>query len=234
MSGELVNTIQRILDVPKTCEIDKIEIVGHTDTFGGHDENLHVSDQRASLVERVFLLAGLEASKLSSYGLGEWDLFIDTGDGVKEQLNRRVAIVMQLTSVPRNTSEPIVSDKVINRKVSDLCTFQYRKDIIYYDFEKEQSTETKSLINRILDEGQYCDVKSIHIVGYTDTTGSATYNQKLSSRRAQTLRNELVKRGLKPEITTFEGKGEIDPIVVTGDGVKEPLNNRIEVLMLLY
>jgi len=105
--------------------------------------------------------------------------------------------------------------------VAELCGEQYRQEIIYYEFNKGQSAETRNTINRILDIGQFCDVENIRVVGHTDTSGAASYNLALSKRRAADALNELVREGVDRNKITSEGKGETEPFVQTGDGVKE-------------
>ena len=117
--------------------------------------------------------------------------------------------------------------------VAALCSEQNRQEIIYYEFDKGQSAETRNTINRILDIGQYCNVDNIRVIGHTDTSGSAAYNLALSKRRAKDARDELVRQGIVGERITSEGKGETQPFVPTGDGVKEQLNRRTEVLISL-
>jgi len=117
--------------------------------------------------------------------------------------------------------------------ISELCGEQYRQEIIYYEFDKGASAETRNTIGRILDAGQYCDVSSIRVVGHTDTSGAASYNLALSKRRATDALNELVRQGVNRNVITAEGKGETEPFVQTGDGVKEQLNRRTEVLITL-
>ena len=117
--------------------------------------------------------------------------------------------------------------------VMNVCEEEYRQEIIYYEFDKGQSAETRNTINRILDVGQYCSVQNIRVVGHTDTSGSQAYNLGLSQRRAKDARDELGRQGVDAGIVTSEGKGESEPFVETGDGVKEQLNRRTEVLVTL-
>jgi len=117
--------------------------------------------------------------------------------------------------------------------MADLCGQEYRQEIIYYEFDRGQSAETRNTINRILDIGQFCQVGDIRVVGHTDSSGSAAYNLGLSKRRAKDARDELVRQGVRSEIITSEGKGETELFVQTGDGVKEQLNRRTEVLIRL-
>lgn len=117
---------------------------------------------------------------------------------------------------------------VINR-----CEEQFRQELIYYEFDKGQSAETRNTINRILDVGQYCSISSVRVVGHTDTSGAAAYNMGLSQRRASDAQEELVRQGVSSGMVFSEGKGETEPFVQTGDGVREQLNRRTEVLITL-
>ena len=117
--------------------------------------------------------------------------------------------------------------------VTSLCANEFRQETIYYEFDKGQSAETRSTIGRILDIGQYCNVGNIRVVGHTDSSGAAPYNLALSQRRAKDARDELVRQGIDGARITSEGKGESELAVQTGDGVKEQLNRRTEVLISL-
>ena len=113
------------------------------------------------------------------------------------------------------------------------CAEQYRQEIIYYEFDKGQSAETRNAINRVLDIGQFCNVQGIRVVGHTDTSGSAAYNLGLSKRRANDALEELVRQGVSRNLISSEGQGETNPFIDSGDGVREQLNRRTEVLLTL-
>ncbi len=117
--------------------------------------------------------------------------------------------------------------------IAELCGQEFRQEIIYYEFDRGQSAETRNTINRILDIGQFCQVDNIRVVGHTDTSGSAAYNLNLSRKRASDAVDELVRQGINRNVISSEGKGETEPFVQTGDGVKEQLNRRTEVLIQL-
>jgi len=134
-------------------------------------------------------------------------------------------LVYDLASCPIETRS--------GQTVASLCGEQFRQEIIYYEFDRGASAETRNTVNRILDVGQYCNVDNIRVVGHTDSSGSAAYNLALSKRRAKDARDELVRQGVRGEVITSEGKGETELFVQTGDGVKEQLNRRTEVLITL-
>lgn len=68
----------------------------------------------------------------------------------------------------------------------------------------------------------------VHIVGHTDSTGSETYNQVLSERRAQSVANELERQGVEPSQMTVSGEGELNPISTNLTVEGRTLNRRVE------
>ncbi len=59
---------------------------------------------------------------------------------------------------------------------------------------------------------------SVNVVGYTDRIGSEEYNERLSLRRAEAVKNHLITHGVDAGKIRVEGKGKADPI--TGDRCK--------------
>lgn len=73
--------------------------------------------------------------------------------------------------------------------------------------------------------------KAIVVQGYTDSVGSASDNDRLSLKRAQSVRDYLVTRGVPSEKATAEGKGANNPVAdnKTPDGRAE--NRRVEIVV---
>jgi OmpA-OmpF porin, OOP family len=70
----------------------------------------------------------------------------------------------------------------------------------------------------------------IQVTGYTDLSGSAGYNQRLSVRRANNVATALAKLGVARSDMAVSGRGENDPRVPTPQGVREPQNRRVEIV----
>ncbi|MFY9142825.1 OmpA family protein [Sulfuricurvum sp.] len=68
-----------------------------------------------------------------------------------------------------------------------------------------------------------------NIVGHTDSTGSDKYNQKLSEKRAETVKTMLIKDGVAAERLTSEGMGEKMPVASNKTKEGRAENRRIEV-----
>jgi hypothetical protein len=71
----------------------------------------------------------------------------------------------------------------------------------------------------------------ITATGHTDTSGPESYNMALSLRRANAVKNELVRQGVPAEAVQVVGRGESNLLVQTGDGVREPQNRRVEIVI---
>jgi hypothetical protein len=63
--------------------------------------------------------------------------------------------------------------------------------------------------------------------GHTDTSGTEAYNMALSLRRANAVKDALVREGVPATDITTIGRGEQGLLVPTGDGVREPQNRRV-------
>ena len=72
-------------------------------------------------------------------------------------------------------------------------------------------------------------IYEVEVIGHTDTLGDKTYNQQLSLKRAQAIRDRLVKDGLSAASISVAGRGELDLAIKTGDQVSEPRNRRVEI-----
>ena len=69
------------------------------------------------------------------------------------------------------------------------------------------------------------------VSGHSDRTGSRGYNLKLSLNRAKKVAELLVFRGVDPKIIEITSHGEGNPLVKTPDGVAEPKNRRVEIVV---
>ena len=92
--------------------------------------------------------------------------------------------------------------------------------------------ESKVELQKIFPEIAAHPAPEIVVIGHTDRVGTVPYNDALSLRRAERVRNDLVQYlrqvGIAPERITVAGRGEREPIVPTEDEVVEPRNRRVE------
>jgi outer membrane protein OmpA-like peptidoglycan-associated protein len=101
---------------------------------------------------------------------------------------------------------------------------------VYFEWDRSNlNAAANDTINAAAARAKACNVSSVHVTGYTDTSGSAKYNIGLSNRRAAVVADALVAAGIPASAITQEGLGETNLDKPTADGVKEPLNRRTAV-----
>lgn len=88
--------------------------------------------------------------------------------------------------------------------------------------------ESEALIQTYADFLKQYTNYSAKIVGYTDSKGSESYNQKLSEKRAQAVMANLVNKGVNPKQVSALGKGETNPIADNKTAEGRAANRRIE------
>ena len=92
------NTINNIINNYAKKDVTIYEIVGHTDRSGTKEYNLILSKLRANAVKQFLLKKGLSDFNINTFYYGETKPKIDTKDGVKEKINRRVEIFINNTN----------------------------------------------------------------------------------------------------------------------------------------
>ena len=74
-----------------------------------------------------------------------------------------------------------------------------------------------------------CRWNRFAVVGHTDRSGSDSYNNALSMRRAQAVASRMQSLGIDASALAVAAKGESEPKVDTPDGERNPTNRRVEV-----
>jgi outer membrane protein OmpA-like peptidoglycan-associated protein/opacity protein-like surface antigen len=104
------------------------------------------------------------------------------------------------------------------------------KFTVYFDWNEYGLTgPAAQTIAAAAQQAAACGISRVSVIGHTDRSGSAEYNVGLSERRAKTVRDELVRRGVAANAINVAGRGESEPAVDTPDGVREPQNRRAAV-----
>jgi outer membrane protein OmpA-like peptidoglycan-associated protein len=104
--------------------------------------------------------------------------------------------------------------------------------LVFFDFNKSDLTaDARSIIQTAATAAGKQDSTKLTVTGHTDTVGSDAYNLRLSMRRAVAVQKELIHDGVpEGEIAIF-AKGKRELLVPTADGVKEPQNRRVQILL---
>jgi outer membrane protein OmpA-like peptidoglycan-associated protein len=73
--------------------------------------------------------------------------------------------------------------------------------------------------------------RRVQIDGFTDSVGTDSYNEELSQRRANAVREALISRGVEPSRIGTEGYGKEYPVASNNDSGGRQLNRRVEVVI---
>jgi outer membrane protein OmpA-like peptidoglycan-associated protein len=93
----------------------------------------------------------------------------------------------------------------------------------------EITTQSKGQLDSMFGELKRRPAPEVSVIGHTDRVGSDADNDRLSLRRAERVREDLVRMGVSPEVIGVAGRGEREPLVPTADNVDEPRNRRVEI-----
>lgn len=107
-----------------------------------------------------------------------------------------------------------------------------RSYLVFFDWDKADITaEARRVIRQAADNAKRGNVSRIQATGHADRSGPDRYNMALSIRRANNVKAELVRAGIPENQIAVIGRGETQPLVPTADGVREPQNRRVEILL---
>jgi outer membrane protein OmpA-like peptidoglycan-associated protein len=87
------------------------------------------------------------------------------------------------------------------------------------------------VVDRLADILQNHPQRSVMVEGFTDTTGSADYNQRLSEQRADAVQGALVARGVQRARISALGHGESYPVAGNDSAGGRQLNRRVEIVL---
>ncbi len=98
-----------------------------------------------------------------------------------------------------------------------------------FEFAKaELRPEDRELLSRVAGILLSSQDYTVSVNGHTDDVGSDAYNQKLSERRAQAVRDYLVKAGVPADVLSVTGHGKALPLVRRSDDTARAKNRRVE------
>ncbi|MEO3471509.1 OmpA family protein [Roseomonas sp. CAU 1739] len=107
-----------------------------------------------------------------------------------------------------------------------------RSFLVFFDWNRAELTDrARQIIAEAARARTSQAVTRIEVNGYTDTSGSAQYNQALSVRRANAVAAELVRIGVPHNEIVARGFGETNLLVATPDNTREPQNRRVEIIL---
>jgi outer membrane protein OmpA-like peptidoglycan-associated protein len=102
---------------------------------------------------------------------------------------------------------------------------------VNFDFDKATlRPESHAILDKAAATLKKQGKTKVKVAGHTDSRGSDSYNLKLSQRRAETVRNYLIKKGVAADRLTAKGYGESRPIADNATKEGRFKNRRVELV----
>jgi outer membrane protein OmpA-like peptidoglycan-associated protein len=104
--------------------------------------------------------------------------------------------------------------------------------MVFFDWDSSRlNNQSMTVIGQAAAAYKSRGAARITATGHTDTSGPDNYNMALSLRRANAVKDALVQQGVPAGAIAAVGVGEAGLLVQTGDGVREPQNRRVEIVL---
>ena len=144
--------------------------------------------------------------------------------------------MVEVTGFGKSPSDPKKIDQsridsLFTDSIKALPLEPVRFLLYFFNDSTKLTTESKHLIPEILSLADKRDFYEISIIGHTDTTGDDEYDMRLSSARSEAVRDVLLSHGIRSGQMELRYYGKRDPVIPTGDNVREPRNRRVEVVV---
>jgi outer membrane protein OmpA-like peptidoglycan-associated protein/tetratricopeptide (TPR) repeat protein len=235
--------LDKLAEMMKKYSFLDLLVTSHTDSRASDEYNIILSNDRAKAVTEYLGTQHIPADRIRLEWYGEQNLTNDCGNGMpcpdrEHQLNRRSELVLEAFPDPSKQyeipaelrdmdfCEPIEIFEMLQNEINELPT-------IYFDFDKSMLRSVhKTELERTAIMLKRMPNLMLYIEGHTDQRGADAYNQKLSERRSQVVKEYLTKRGVESNRMDYKWFGETKPVhdcnEVTCTPAMHQLNRRTE------
>ena len=151
----------------------------------------------------------------------------------EDYLNSMHSIYEKISITQKNTNA--INNKNLKDKSENEITIVTKNknnelmQIIYFDFDKFSLSSVSAHKIKLFLNKYKNEINEYLVVGHTDTKGSKEYNLSLSIKRAEVVKNLLIKNGINHKKVKILGKGEESLAIITQDETKQPGNRRVEI-----
>lgn len=113
-----------------------------------------------------------------------------------------------------------------------VLVFEYAEKVCFDSSKAELKPEALPVLSRQAEIlNRYFPKAQVYVCGYTDSTGSDAFNDKLSLQRAETVRNLLVNQGVEAARLKTQGFGKQFEVAPNSTPEGRALNRRTEVIL---
>lgn len=155
------------------------------------------------------------------------------------QAQRRTAEAQRAADDARaKTAEAQARAAVLEAQLADLAAKKTERGIVITLGDVLFGTDQSSLTpdgmrsaQKLADVLKQNPQRAVLVEGFTDSTGSTAYNQELSARRANAVRDALLQMGIAADRISLRGYGESYPVAGNDTAANRQLNRRVEIVL---
>jgi outer membrane protein OmpA-like peptidoglycan-associated protein len=152
--------------------------------------------------------------------------------GVKNESHNVLASLTWYFGAPEAPPPPVQPAPVVYQPQLQPAPLPPVVYTVFFDFNRAALTpEARRVVQQAAADFQQHGATRIALTGNTDTVGSQGYNLELSRRRALSIREYLMQLGIPASEIAVSAHGKSDLRVPTPDGVREPQNRRVEIVI---
>ena len=204
LTGQATGSLDELMNIAREHPNVVVEIGGYTDSTGSAVFNQRLSEQRAMSVRNYMVMNGIPPDRLITIGYGETNFIADNATPAGREQNRRVEF------------------KFLGSDALDL-------PLLHFKLGKSELTDQSMRdLNDIADKLKANPTVRVQIAAYTDSSGSAELNKRLSLKRATAVKDMLIAKGVAPENLKPVGKGASNYLTTNATQAGREMNRRVE------
>ncbi|MBL3557389.1 MULTISPECIES: OmpA family protein [Marinobacter] len=159
---------------------------------------------------------------------------------LQEQINsaeeRRRELEMQMSSnkaaqARREAEELRLQMEAMQAEQTDRGMVLTLGDVLFDLNQAELKASGEATVQRLAEFMREYEERRVRVEGYTDSTGEASYNQELSERRAEAVRDALLNMGISRDRVETKGFGEEYPVASNDSSGGRQQNRRVEIVI---
>jgi len=202
--------------------------------------NFRINDRFAINLQSIYNFNNVDAyDNLSNFRRNN-DKYLFTSIGAVYCFGKSIAIDTDKDGVPDERDKcqgTIIGTKVDKNgcpQISETTIFQVREiaSKIYFETNSDTLKEiSKKELDILVDILQLNSMINIDIQGHADNIGTPANNMELSQKRANTVRQYLIEKGIDPARIVAKGYGETKPVDANSTEIGKAKNRRVELIL---
>ncbi len=155
------------------------------------------------------------------------------------QAQRRAAEAQRATEDARaKTAEAQARAATLEAQLADLAAKKTERgiiitlgDVLFGTNQSNLTPDGMRSAQKLADVLKQNPMRRVLVEGFTDSTGAVAYNQELSARRANAVRDALMQMGIAADRVSVRGYGEAYPVAGNDSAASRQLNRRVEIVL---